>query len=62
MPSLFTFLNFIPKRTSANLSAIEKNPAMTIQKITPGPPTDTAAAEPATLPIPADAEIVAVRA
>ena len=62
MPSGFTFLNFNPNRTSANFRAIEKNPAKIIQKITPGPPIDTAAAEPATFPIPADAEIVAVSA
>ena len=41
---------------------MENKPATIIQNITPGPPIETAAAEPATLPIPADAEIVALSA
>ena len=41
---------------------MEKIPAIIIQKITPGPPTETANAEPTTFPMPAEAEIVAVRA
>lgn len=57
-----SFLNLTPSSTSENFRAIEKSPAIIIQKMTPGPPIDTAAAEPATFPIPADAEIVALRA
>ena len=51
-PSGFWRRYFRPRVHSTNLELMPNSPAMIIQKVAPGPPSDTATATPAMLPTP----------
>ena len=51
-PSALTLRYFTPRVHSQNLEAMPSRPARIIQKVAPGPPSETATATPAMLPSP----------
>ena len=57
VPSALTLRYLCPRKTSAHLSAMPKNPKTIIQKTAPGPPFETATATPTMEPVPIVAAI-----